>query len=146
MSEVNQIAPTPEIQELEDRLRHVIETLLELGIGIHDYESISSSRDAVIARVNLLTAQLSTMDQATQSTLSELLVPREIIQYIEDGRNPNVYTREFVELLVKQNQFVNGKMHAMTDFRDILAKQITIEYPELGNDIDLVIKNTTPST
>ncbi|KAK9383026.1 transcription factor subunit Med10 of mediator complex-domain-containing protein [Kockiozyma suomiensis] len=136
---------TPELQELEDRLRHIIETILELAIGIHDYESVSHSKDAVVARVNLLTAQLSTLDEASKRTISDVLVPREIIQYIEDGRNPKVYTREFVELLSKQNQFVNGKMHAMRDFRDELAEQIKQTYPELTKEVDLAIENTGPS-
>lgn len=34
-------------------------------------------------------------------------------RYIENGRNPDVYTREFVELTGKQNQYINGKMKAM---------------------------------
>ncbi|KAK7206847.1 transcription factor subunit Med10 of mediator complex-domain-containing protein [Myxozyma melibiosi] len=139
------LVTTPELQELEDRLRQIIETILELAIGIYDYESVSHSKDAVIARVNLLTAQLSTLDEASKRTISDVLVPREIIQYIEDGRNPRVYTREFVELLVKQNQFVNGKMHAMRDFRDELAEQIKQTYPELSKEVDLTLQNTGPS-
>jgi mediator of RNA polymerase II transcription subunit 10 len=40
-------------------------------------------------------------------------IPLDVVEYIENGRNPDVYTREFAELLAKQNQFVNGKMKAM---------------------------------
>ncbi|KAK9487216.1 transcription factor subunit Med10 of mediator complex-domain-containing protein [Lipomyces starkeyi] len=139
------IPAPPALQAQEDRLRQIIETLLELAIGVHDYESVVQSRDAVVARVNLLTSQLSELDSSAKDTVADVLVPREIVQYIEDGRNPNVYTREFVELLVKQNQFVNGKMRAMRDFRDVLAEQIRETYPELSNEVDVVLQNTGPS-
>ncbi|KAJ8097901.1 transcription factor subunit Med10 of mediator complex-domain-containing protein [Lipomyces tetrasporus] len=140
-----QIPAPPALQAQEDRLRQVIETLIELAIGVHDYESVAQSKDAVIARVNLLTSQLSELASTAKESVSDVLVPREIVQYIEDGRNPNVYTREFVELLVKQNQFVNGKMRAMRDFRDVLAEQIRETYPELSNEVDVVLQNTGPS-
>ncbi|KAK9451786.1 transcription factor subunit Med10 of mediator complex-domain-containing protein [Limtongia smithiae] len=138
--------PVPrELQAQEDRLHQIIETILELAISVHDYESVAQSRDAVVARVNLFTSQLAELESAARESLADVLVPREIIQYIEDGRNPNVYTREFIELLVKQNQFVNGKLHAMRDFRDVLADQIREAYPELSAEVDNVISNTGPS-
>ncbi|KAK9453737.1 transcription factor subunit Med10 of mediator complex-domain-containing protein [Dipodascopsis uninucleata] len=141
------------LQEQETRLRQIIETILELAISVHDYESVSQSREAVVSRVNLLTSQLSDLNQfvkqpstqpdnPSEPSISDILVPREIIQYIEDGRNPNVYTREFVELLVKQNQFVNGKMEAMREFRDELAKQIINTYPDLQDTVNFVREST----
>ncbi|KAK9472774.1 transcription factor subunit Med10 of mediator complex-domain-containing protein [Dipodascopsis tothii] len=132
------------LQRGEDRLRTIIESLLELAITVHDYEGVAESRDTVVERVNSLTAQLAAL-QKPEPQDEEVLVPREIIQYIEDGRNPNVYTREFVELLLKQNQFVNGKLKVMRDFRDVLADQIKEHYPELTADVDTVIANTGPS-
>ncbi|KAK9464263.1 transcription factor subunit Med10 of mediator complex-domain-containing protein [Lipomyces arxii] len=140
-----QIPAPPELQAQENRLRQIIETILELAIGVHDYESVSQSRSAIIARVDLLTSQLKELQDSSNADVSDVLVARELIQYVEDGRNPNVYTREFVELLVKQNQFVNGKMRAMRDFRDVLADQVRIAYPELAEEVDKVIENTGPS-
>jgi hypothetical protein len=34
-------------------------------------------------------------------------------RYIEDGLNPDKYTRRFVNMLMKDNQFVNGKIDAV---------------------------------
>ncbi|KAK9476543.1 transcription factor subunit Med10 of mediator complex-domain-containing protein [Lipomyces japonicus] len=140
-----QIPTPPNLKNQEDRLRQLLETLLELGIAVHDYESVPQSRDATIARVNILTSQLSSLDKHAQESVSDVLVPREIVQYIEDGRNPNVYSREFVELLVKQNQFVNGKMRAVRDFRDILGAMVKQAYPELAADVDFVVQNSGQS-
>lgn len=73
---------------------------------------------------------------------AEVAVPREVIQYIEDGRNPDIYTREFVEIVIKQNQFMKGKMEAYRDFRDVLAEQIRISFPELKDKVEEVIDST----
>jgi len=72
----------------------------------------------------------------------DVAVPREVIQYIEDGRNPDIYTREFIEIVVKQNQFMKGKMEAYRDFRDVLADQIKVSFPELAGKVDDVIEGT----
>jgi len=72
----------------------------------------------------------------------DVAVPREVIQYIEDGRNPDIYTREFIEIVVKQNQFMKGKMEAYRDFRDVLADQIKVSFPELTEKVDEVIEGT----
>ena len=61
-------------------------------------------------------------------------------RYVEDGRNPDIYTREFVEIVAKQNQFLNGKMRAFGDFRDVLAEQINTTFPELRGDVEHVLQ------
>lgn len=65
-----------------------------------------------------------------------------MIQYIEDGRNPDIYTREFVEIVIKQNQFMKGKMEAYRDFRDVLAEQIKVSFPELREKVEEVVEGT----
>lgn len=64
-------------------------------------------------------------------------------RYVEGGRNPDIYTREFVEIVAKQNQFLNGKMRAFADFRDILAEQIKVSFPELQGDVERVLRATS---
>ena len=68
-----------------------------------------------------------------------------ICRYVEDGRNPDIYTREFVEIVAKQNQIMNGKMRAFADFRDTLAAQINSAFPELREDVERVLQETSPS-
>lgn len=72
-------------------------------------------------------------------------LPREVIQYVEDGRNPDIYTREFVELVIKQNQMMKGKRGAFAAFRDVLATRIVIAFPELQEDVARVVDATSDS-
>jgi hypothetical protein len=65
-----------------------------------------------------------------------------VIQYVEDGRNPDIYTREFVEIVVKQNQFMNGKTTAFGKFRDVLAEQVEAAFPELTGEVAKIVEGT----
>lgn len=69
-------------------------------------------------------------------------MPPELVKYVEGGRNPDIYTREFVELVRRGNQLVRGKMGAFGAFRDVLAEEIAGAMPELKGDVDRVVEAT----
>lgn len=71
---------------------------------------------------SLLTTHLSTLS-TTASTLPTQ-IPPEIVEYVEDGRNPDIYTREFVELVGRGNEALRGKCEAFAAFRDVLAEEV----------------------
>lgn len=71
-----------------------------------------------------------------------LQIPPEIISYVENGRNPDIYTREFAELVQKNNQKLKGKSDAFAQFRDILAKKIITAFPDMDEDARRVVRNT----
>jgi mediator of RNA polymerase II transcription subunit 10 len=65
-----------------------------------------------------------------------------LVQYVENGRNPDIYTREFVELVRRLNQLTRGKMHAFSDFRDVLAREMSSALPEVAEDVRMVVERT----
>jgi mediator of RNA polymerase II transcription subunit 10 len=69
-------------------------------------------------------------------------VPPELLEYVEHGRNPDIYTREFVELVRHGNQLMRGKLNAFGTFRDVLAENITSAMPELHDDVVQVVEAT----
>ncbi len=110
------------------------------------YDSIPGprSRDVLAGEVRSLSRSLQEAHRAAVDRNETLpSVPSELIQYVEAGRNPDIYTREFVELVRRGNQLVRGKMAAHTTFRDVLADQIRLAMPELSEDVDRVVEATT---
>lgn len=69
-------------------------------------------------------------------------VPLELITYVDGGRNPDIYTREFVELVRRENQLMRGKAAAFASFRDVLACEIASANPELRDDVAAVVVGT----
>ena len=85
-----------------------------------------------------LTNSLQSLTATSQNLTTE--VPPEIVDYLEEGRNPDIYTREFVELVQKGNQYLKGKSEALGSFRDILAEEIVAGFPELRESVKDVLE------
>ena len=69
-------------------------------------------------------------------------LPPEVIDYVERSRNPDIYTREFVELVQRLNQRLKGRSQAFADFRDILAREMMVALPECTEDIKKAVQST----
>ena len=67
-------------------------------------------------------------------------IPIEVIRYVENSRNPDIYTREFVELVMRYNQQLKGRSEAFASFRDILGQQIMVGIPDIKDDVKKVIE------
>lgn len=130
-NKVNQKVP-----QVQEDLSSIIETLLYLGVQVHDFQSTQDAKVGLSNHINKLLSQLQNLNK---KDTSNILIPSDILQYIQDGRNPDIYTREFIEVVRKLNQFNNGKSQAFSKFHEILSSSIKQEFPELTTDIDKII-------
>lgn len=64
------------------------------------------------------------------------------MSYVDSARNPDIYTREFVELVKKGNKTVKGKSEAFGSFRDILAQEMASAIPDIKGEVDKVVEYT----
>ncbi|CDR37597.1 CYFA0S01e12970g1_1 [Cyberlindnera fabianii] len=142
MAQVNNQAVEQEIEKTKQIISDLVESFIELGIIVHDFQGTESSRDALSLRLNHTIDELQKLQSPATNSLDNVPVPLDVLQYVEDGRNPDVYTREFVETTRKANQHLRGKMMAMRDLRDVLGKKIASEFPELGDVVQDIIKRT----
>ncbi|KZF22157.1 hypothetical protein L228DRAFT_239163 [Xylona heveae TC161] len=125
---------------VEDQLKRVIHALFQIQLSVHGYqapETASSLKSQIQHLVSTLTDLTSTAPELAVS------IPPEIIAYVEDGRNPDIYTREFVELVQKGNQYLKGRAEAFGSFRDILAAEMSSALPELRQDVERVVLATS---
>ncbi|EEQ27942.1 RNA polymerase II mediator complex subunit [Microsporum canis] len=74
--------------------------------------------------------------------LHSIQLPPEIVDYVDAARNPDIYTREFVELVQKGNQDLKGKAEAFGSFRDTLAREMASAMPECKKEVIRVVKAT----
>jgi mediator of RNA polymerase II transcription subunit 10 len=108
------------------------------------------SRDVLSAELSTLSNSLRSVHRTAAASLppndgaatSLPLIPDPLIAYVEAGRNPDIYTREFVELVRRMNQLARGKEMAFVRFRDVLAEEMGRAMPELRADVERVIEAT----
>ncbi|KAI1116142.1 putative mediator of RNA polymerase II transcription subunit [Nemania sp. NC0429] len=101
----------------------------------------ATSREVLADEMTALSRTLQTVHR-TAATSALPHVPPELVQYVDNGRNPDVYTREFVELVRRGNQLMRGKQNAFAAFRDILAGEIEKANPELRDDVARILAAT----
>lgn len=61
---------------------------------------------------------------------------------MENSRNPDIYTREFVELVMRYNQQQKGRSDAYAQFRDILGREMASAIPDLREDVRKVVESS----
>ncbi|KAK8049341.1 hypothetical protein PG994_011071 [Apiospora phragmitis] len=103
------------------------------------------SREVLAAELRALQSSLQAVYATSSTPTPEQALPHippELVQYVEKGRNPDIYTREFVELVRRQNQTMRGKQAAFASFRDVLAGEMDKAMPELREDTARVVTAT----
>jgi mediator of RNA polymerase II transcription subunit 10 len=102
--------------------------------------SSSSPPTRLLNEFQTLATQLLTISRA--STSLDLLVPPEVMQYVQQARNPDIYTREFAELAQRNNQNMKGKMEAFGRFAGVLGREVSGGVPELSAEVSRVLERT----
>ncbi|KAL1632355.1 RNA polymerase II mediator complex subunit [Neofusicoccum ribis] len=130
---------TAKLEPVDGQIKKVVQNLFQLVVQVHDYQG-TNTEDAMKREItNLLQNLLQLSRESSNLTLH---IPPDIISYVENGRNPDIYTREFAELVQKNNQKLKGKSEAFGQYRDILAQKIMTAFPEMGEDAKRIVRNT----
>jgi mediator of RNA polymerase II transcription subunit 10 len=84
---------------------------------------------------------LTSPRESPQNPIHNVQVAPEIIDYVDDGRNPDIFTRDFVENVQRGNAVVNGKQQAFRDFTEIYAQALREGLPGTSRQVDKIMEN-----
>ncbi|KAI9737512.1 MAG: RNA polymerase II mediator complex subunit [Cirrosporium novae-zelandiae] len=112
------------LDQIDETLKDTIQVFYEIQVATHGYLGPDTQKALVrkIIELNDCLARLSRYSRTLSPTSPTL--PPEILQYVDKGRNPDIYAREFVELVQKGNRFMKGKSEAFGRFADRLSEKI----------------------
>ncbi|TFA97710.1 Mediator of RNA polymerase II transcription subunit 10 [Trichoderma ghanense] len=128
---------------IEQQLKDVIQDFYRIMVQVSTYDSMGrSSKEVLSNEIKALSTSLQNVYAAASPPNHLPSVPPELLEYVENGRNPDIYTREFVELVRRGNQLMRGKVSAFASFRDVLAEQMSAAMPELRDDVRRVLEAT----
>ncbi|KAI0128728.1 mediator complex, subunit Med10 [Xylariales sp. AK1849] len=132
---------------LELQLKETIQSLYQILVQTTAYDTSGSrpSKEVLASEIRSLQSSLQTVHKTSSTPTPEAALPHippELVQYVENGRNPDIYTREFVELVRRSNQLMKGKQDAFRTFRDVLAGEMEKALPELRGDAKGVLDAT----
>jgi mediator of RNA polymerase II transcription subunit 10 len=69
-------------------------------------------------------------------------IPPEVTNYVENSRNPDIFTREFVETVQRMNQMLKGRSDALQMLQEQIAWQLTNVIPELKEDVAKAVESS----
>ncbi|KAG3266908.1 mediator complex subunit 10 [Ictidomys tridecemlineatus] len=78
---------------------------------------------------NFIVTGLQDIDKCRQQ-LHDITVPLEVFEYIDQGRNPQLYTKECLERALAKNEQVKGKIDTMKKFKSLLIQELSKVFPE----------------
>lgn len=124
-----------------NNLLRLIDSFVELGVLVHDNQGTQQSQNALTVTTNKVISQLSGLTSSPYTY--QYPIPVDVISYIEDGRNPDIYTREFIEVTAKSNARLKGKMEGFEKLRNVLSDKLIKEFPRLTDEINDIKKRTS---
>lgn len=108
------------LSSIEASIKDLIETFIELNLTVYDYSNTEDTQNSILHNLNKIFTNLKELnndsfvlaDDKTKPS-QNMNIPLDVIQYIENTRNPDVYTREFVESIKLANNYQREKQNAL---------------------------------
>ncbi|TCD69181.1 hypothetical protein EIP91_008477 [Steccherinum ochraceum] len=128
-------SPAPESPQgdLELELLGLANALYNLGTTV--VNDLTKEKDKpgggkqVGLRVNTVINHLANVDNLSQQITT--MIPMQVLAELDNSRNPSILTRERLERAATENQFMNGKIEAISSYRSYLDEALLQYFPEL---------------
>ncbi|XP_012787507.1 mediator of RNA polymerase II transcription subunit 10 [Sorex araneus] len=115
------------LKHLEEHLEKFVENVRQLGIIASDFHPGSQAR--LNQKLNSIVTGLQDIDKCRRQ-LKDITVPLEVLEYIDQGRNPQLFTQECLEQALAKNEQVKGKIDSMKKLKSLLVQELSNVFPE----------------
>lgn len=92
-------------------------------------EQLGSQVVPVPERMNNLVMELDNMTRLADGC-NKIEVPMEVVNLIDDGENPDEFTRDLLNTCIAKNQIVKGKTDAFKALRSHLLEELDHAFPD----------------
>ncbi|KAJ3221400.1 hypothetical protein HK099_003547 [Clydaea vesicula] len=127
MNENEEIA---NLTKIENQILKLLDAQYKLSLTIHDFQSSAVLHE----RVNNLIIELRNLDNL--KNLSNLKIPPQLIEYIHNNKNPDIYSKQLFQSLADKNQKTSGRINAIKVYIGLLLPVVQV------NDVELVFAVT----
>ncbi|XP_022084120.1 mediator of RNA polymerase II transcription subunit 10-like [Acanthaster planci] len=114
-------------EPLVESLERFVENTRQLGIIVSDFQP--QGQITLNQKLHTLVTGLLEMEK-TKTQVQDVQVPLEVFDYIDQGRNPQLYTKDCMEKAVIKNEQVKGKIETFSKFKKNLITELNKMFPE----------------
>ncbi|KAB2108841.1 hypothetical protein AG0111_0g2768 [Alternaria gaisen] len=133
------LSPDVAIIDVEAQLKDIVQNLYNLIVQAYDHHG-SKTQEAMKREIQSLIQNLVKLAKTAPSV--NINIPPEVMSYVENSRNPDIFTREFVETVQRMNQMLYGRVDAYRALQEQLALHVSSAIPELKDDVNSVVEST----
>ncbi|KAI4471915.1 mediator of rna polymerase ii transcription subunit 10 [Holotrichia oblita] len=114
------------LENLETQLEMFIENVRQIHIIVSDFQP--QSQNVLNQKLQSLVHGLQEVDKL-KSQVQDVHVPLEVFDYIDQGRNPQLYTKDCIEKALAKNEQVKGKIDACRKFKANMLLELSRVFP-----------------
>lgn len=116
------------LERLEKKLEEFQENARFIGELASNFQT--KYQDTLNGRIFTLVRGLQDLDRL-KGEFSGKHVPLDLLPYLDDGKNPLLYSKHCMEKTIEKNKSVNGKIEIYKKFRAHLLRELGEEMPDL---------------
>jgi len=122
-SEINEMTS---LENLETQLEMFIENVRQIRIIVSDFQP--QGQNVLNQKIQSLVYGLQEVDRL-KSQVQDVHVPLEVFDYIDNGRNPQLYTKDCIDKALAKNEQVKGKIDAYRRFKSYMLLELNNVFP-----------------
>ncbi|XP_058125906.1 mediator of RNA polymerase II transcription subunit 10 [Anopheles ziemanni] len=116
---------TSPLENLENHLEMFIENVRQIRIIVSDFQP--QGQNVLNQKIQSLVTGLQEIDKLKHQI--DVNVPLEVFDYIDQGRNPQLYTKDCIDKALTKNEEVKGKIDSYRKFKSNLMKELSETFP-----------------
>ncbi|XP_065226832.1 mediator of RNA polymerase II transcription subunit 10 [Planococcus citri] len=114
------------LENLETQLDQFVENVRQIKVMVSDF--LPQTQQLLNQKIQKMVQDLQELDKL-KSQVQEVLVPLEVFDYIDQGRNPQIYTKDCIEKALTKNEQVKGKIDSYRKFKSHLLSELSNNFP-----------------
>ncbi|KAJ6638763.1 Mediator of RNA polymerase II transcription subunit 10 [Pseudolycoriella hygida] len=115
------------LENLETNLEMFIENVRQVRIIVSDFQP-QGQQNVLNQKIQGIVTGLQEIDKL-KNQVQDVHVPFEVFDYIDQGKNPQLYTKDCIEKALTKNEEVKGKIDSYRKFKTNMLLELQKTFP-----------------
>ncbi|PNX58886.1 mediator of RNA polymerase II transcription subunit 10b-like protein [Trifolium pratense] len=118
--------PMQKLNQVSNSIQKTLGLIHQLYLTVSTFNA--AFQMPLLQRINGLVAELDNMVKLAEKC--NIQVPMEVVNLIDDGKNPDEFTRDILNNCIAKNQITKGKTDALKNLRKHLLEELEQNFPD----------------
>ncbi|XP_075257967.1 mediator of RNA polymerase II transcription subunit 10-like [Convolutriloba macropyga] len=126
--------------KLEGNLEELIENIRQTCIMVSDFQP--QGQNNLNQKMHSIVNSLQEVDRS-KGAFQDVSVPVSVLRYIDQGTNPQLYSKDLMQKALAKNEEVRGKIEVYKKFYNTFSEEMSKTFPEV---FDFYVKTRQAET